>query len=108
MKRSSTGIMKSIPEDIFLSKDLFHQILWSTECLTLHPEFPSGGVEGQQLQPHRVQSLQRQMANALAVVQSLANALGEWQFEVNRGKRTSLEFIFSAFFLKGHIKPSMC
>ena len=29
-----------------LSKDLFHQFPWSTECLTLHPGLPSGGVEG--------------------------------------------------------------
>ena len=41
------------------------------ECLSLHPEFPVGGAEGQQLQQHKVQSLQRQTANAL-VVQSLS------------------------------------
>ena len=67
--------MKSIPEDIYLSKDLFHEILWSTECLTLHPEFPSGGVEGQQLQQHRVQSLQRQMANALCKHQFVVDTM---------------------------------
>ena len=60
-----TGIMKSVP----LSKHLFCQIRWSTKCLT-PPAIPSGGVEGQQLQQHRVQSPQRQMAKAL--VQSLA------------------------------------
>ena len=47
------------------------------------PELPAGGVEGQHLQQHRVQSLQRQMANALVVVQSLANALGKHQFVVD-------------------------
>ena len=47
------------------------------ECLTVHPEFPSGGVEGRQLQQHR------QMANALIVVQSLANALGKCQHVVD-------------------------
>ena len=26
-------------------KDLFHQFPWSTKCLTVYPEFPSGGVE---------------------------------------------------------------
>ena len=76
--------MKSVPENIYLSKGLFHQFPWSTECLTLHPAFPSVGTEGQQLQQHRVQSLQRQMANALlAVVQSLA-MLWQCQFVVER------------------------
>ena len=55
--------MKSIPKNIQLSKDPFHQFPWSTECLTLHPEFKSGSVRGQQLQQHR------QMANALVDVQ---------------------------------------
>ena len=65
-------------------KDQSHWLPWSTECLTLHPAFPSGGTEGQQLQQHRVQSLQRQMANALlAVVQSLA-MLWQCQFVVER------------------------
>ena len=68
-----TVIMKSVPDSIQPSKDLAHQIPWSTECLTL-PWTPSGGVEGQQLQQHRVQPLQRQMANAL-VVWSLAMLL---------------------------------
>ena len=45
-------------------KDLFHQIAWSTDCLP-PPWTPSGGVEGPQPQQHMVQSLQRQMANAL-------------------------------------------
>ena len=55
--------MKSIPKNIQLSKDPFHQFPWSTECLTLLPEFNSGSVRGQQLQQHR------QMANALVDVQ---------------------------------------
>ena len=42
------------------------------ECLPVHP-----GVEGGQLQQHR------QMANALIVVQSLANALGKCQHVVD-------------------------
>ena len=36
-----------------------------------------------QLQQHRVQSPQRQMADALVVVQSLANALGRCQFVID-------------------------
>ena len=64
---------------------MFHQFPWSTECLTLHPALPSAGVEGQQLQQHRVQSLQRQETDALVVaVQSLGNALGKSQFVVDR------------------------
>ena len=50
---------------------------------------------------HGVQYPQRQMANALAVVQSLANALGEWQFVVDRRKRTSLGVYFLSFLLEG-------
>ena len=47
-----------------LSKDLSHQIPWSTECFT--PNWiPSGSVESQQLLWHSVQSLQKQMANTL-------------------------------------------
>jgi len=34
----------------YLSKDLFHQFPWSTECLTFQPEFASGRVAGLQLQ----------------------------------------------------------
>ena len=78
--------MKSVSENIQLSKDLFHQFPWSTEYLTLHPAFPPGGVEGRQLQQHRVQSLQKQMANTLVVGQSRANALGKCQFAVDKGK----------------------
>ena len=53
---------------------------------SLRPELPRRVfVEGQQLQRHRLQSLQRQMANVLvAVVQSLTNALGKSQFVVDR------------------------
>ena len=42
---------------------------WSTRCLLLHPQLPSGCVEGQQLQPHRIQPPKRQMANALGKCQ---------------------------------------
>ena len=41
-------IIKSVPKNIQLSKDLSHQIFWSTERLA-PPLSPSGGVEGQQL-----------------------------------------------------------
>ena len=57
--------MKSDPENIYLSKDLFLQFSWSTECLILHPELPSGQVKGQQLLLQRIPSMQRQMPNAL-------------------------------------------
>ena len=66
--------MKSVPENISPSKDLFHQFPWSNECLTLHPELLSGDIEGQQMQQHRVESLQRQMAKALVVQILLATA----------------------------------
>ena len=39
------GIMNSVPEKYLISKDLFHQFPWSTEGVTLHPEFPSGVLE---------------------------------------------------------------
>ena len=43
------------------------------------------GVAGQQLQRQKVQSPQRQMANAIQiVVQSLADALGKYRFVVDR------------------------
>ena len=74
--------MKSDPENIYLSKDLFLQFSWSTECLILHPEFPLEGVEAQQLQSHRVPSPQRQMSDAL-VVQSLTNVLSKCHFVVD-------------------------
>ena len=41
------------------------------------------GVEGQQLQQHRVQSLQRQKTDALAIVQWLEKTLGKCQFVVD-------------------------
>ena len=47
-------------------KDLPYQIARSTDCLT-PLRTPSGCVEGQQLQQCSVQSLQRQMTNALVV-----------------------------------------
>ena len=77
--------MKSIPENILLSKDLFHQFPWSTECLCLFPELSLESVEVQQLQGHSIKSLQKQLANAYFVgVQSPANALGKGQFVVDR------------------------
>ena len=39
-----------------------------------HPELPSGHVEGQQLQQHRIQSLQKQMANALGKCQFVVDS----------------------------------
>ena len=68
------GILKWILENICLKT--YSTSFPGAECLTLHPEFPSEGVEGQQLQ-HRVRSPQRQMANALIVlVQLLAMLVG--------------------------------
>ena len=60
-----------IPE---LSEDLLHQFPWSTECLTLHCDLPSGHVESQQLQQHRIPSPQRQMANALGKHQFIVDS----------------------------------
>ena len=54
-------------------KDLSHLLPWSTGYLT-PPWTPSGVVEGQQLQQHRVQSPERQMGNAV-VVQSFVMVL---------------------------------
>ena len=62
--------MKSVSETIQLSKDLFHKFLWRTKCPTLHPELPSEHVKGQ----HRIQSSQRQMANALGKSQFVVDA----------------------------------
>ena len=36
-----TGIMKSVPENIQLSKDQCHQFLWHRKCLSVHPELRS-------------------------------------------------------------------
>ena len=63
------GIMKSVPENIQLP----HQIPWSTECL-MPPWIPSGGVESQQLQKHRVQSPQKVK---VLVVQSCPTLCGQ-------------------------------
>ena len=52
--------MQSVPENIHLKT--CPTFPWSTECLTLHPTFPSGSVDGQQLQQHR------QMANVLLLL----------------------------------------
>ena len=72
------GIMKAVPENIRLSKNLFHQIPW-TWVPQSYPELPRG--DWSQVQHHRVHSLQRQMANALIIqfssLQSLSNV---WLF----------------------------
>ena len=78
--------MISVPENICLSKDVFHQSPWSTKRLALHPQ---GVLEV--LQQHRVQSPRRQTAKALVVVQSLANALGRYQFVVDTLMRVSFQ-----------------
>ena len=52
--------MQSVPENIY--PKTCPTFPWSTECLTLHPTFPSGSVDGQQLQQHR------QMANVLLLL----------------------------------------
>ena len=79
------GILKLVLENIQLSEDLLHQFPCSTKCFILHPELPSGHILRQQLQQHKIQSPKRQMANALvAVVQSLANALGKCQIVVDK------------------------
>ena len=70
-------------------KDWDHEIsswkyLSTWKCLT-PPWTPSGDLEGQQLQQQKVQSLPRQMANALVlVVQLLENSLGQCRFVVDR------------------------
>ena len=49
----------------------------------LNPELPSGHDKGQQLQQHRIQSLQRQMSNALGKCQFVVetpNWGGHWNF----------------------------
>ena len=48
-------IIKSVPKNIQASKDLSHQIPWSTACLT-PPWTPSGAVGGQQVEPRGAQS----------------------------------------------------
>ena len=74
MRRCKGWDLTSVPANIYLCKDLFHQFLWSTECFSLHPESPRG-VEGQRL--HRVQSpLKSRWQTPLLFLQSLANALG--------------------------------
>ena len=89
------GIIKFVPENIQLYKNQFHQVPWNTECLTLHLEFPSEAAEGWKPQQHRVQSPQRQMANALAV-QSLANTLGKCQFVVDISKKLEEKILSAA------------
>ena len=81
--------MKSIPENICLKT-----------CSTSFPGAQSasfstlsflGRAEGQQLQQLRVHSPQRQMANTLVVVQSLANALGKHQFVTDNNQDSKLD-----------------
>lgn len=62
----------------YLSKDLFHQFSWSTKCLILNPELPLRRVQGQQLQQQRIQSPQKQMANALGKFQIVVNRSPLW------------------------------
>ena len=66
------GILKSVTEfraclKTNLSKDLFNQFPLSTECLTLHPQGVLKVGSCSQVQLNRIQSTQRQMANALVV-----------------------------------------
>ena len=58
-------IIKSVPKNIQASKDLSHQIPWSTACLT-PPWTPSGAVGGQQVEPRGAQSPRRRGADASA------------------------------------------
>ena len=55
----SMGFSRQEYQGVLLSpsKDLFCQFSWSTKCLILHHEPPSGCVKSQQLQQHRIQSL---------------------------------------------------
>ena len=62
----------------YLSKDLSHQIPWSTESLN-PPWIPSESVAGQQLQQHRIQSFQRQMANEFMVTKRMNLWLLGWK-----------------------------
>ena len=72
------GIMKAVPENIRLSKNLFQQISW-TWVPQSYPELPRG--DWSQVQHHRVHSLQRQMANALIIQFSSLQSLSHvWLF----------------------------
>lgn len=72
------GITKLVPENVCPPEVVSHPFPWSTECLSLHAEFPSAGPEGPQ---HRAGPPQRQTAEALVAValQLLTNALGTCQ-----------------------------
>ena len=76
------AIIKSVPESIQLSKDLLHQIPWRTEA-SFHLEFLQGVLKANSCSSTGFK-LQRQMANALVAVQSLAKAHGKCQFLVYR------------------------
>ena len=70
--------MKSVPENIHLkTRSTSFCGAQSISLSTLSS--PRGVLMSRQLQQHRVQFPQRQMADAL-LVQSLANALGKCQF----------------------------
>ena len=55
------GLIKLVSENIWVSEDLSCQFSQSTEYLicSFHPKLLSGSVEGQQLQQHMIESLQR-------------------------------------------------
>ena len=84
----------------YLSKDLFHQFSWSRKCLSL-PEFPWGHVEGQKLQQSKIQSLERQMANALGKCQFVIDILmvkthiKKYTTVVINGNENHMRYIFT-------------
>ena len=76
--------MKSVTENIFLKTR--STSFCGTQSISLSTlSSPRGVLIGHQLQQHRVQFPQRQMADAL-LVQSLADALGKCQFVVDTFK----------------------
>ena len=83
--------MKSVPENIYLQtcSSSFPGAQSASFSTLNSPGWGWGGVKDQELQQHRVQSPQRQMANKLVVVQSLANAPVQYHFIVNRGKEST-------------------
>ena len=78
--------MKSLLENIWLSKDLFTSFP-GAECLTLHPDFLLGGVLKVSSCSSTGLSLHRQRANSFSVDQSVAKALGKWQFVLDRRRK---------------------
>ena len=74
--------MKSVTENIFLKTR--STSFCGTQSISLSTlSSPRGVLIGHQLQQHRVQFPQRQMADAL-LVQSLADAFGKCQFVVDK------------------------